>query len=466
MSGSKNGKHTKIIRDIVFPIVVSLSSGILLWLLNMFSDELKLLINSTWIYIVLTLLLAFALLAVALYRQRLAGFAKYVLENRGLALKYIALVAVGILIGVFIVTSTDQPAERTTSRRERKEEKKKPSTSRPEPDKPTKPDTENKADKQVPNQSKPIYVGQTLSQGYDMGVNSSEEKTDWLTNKQGFMRMAYPSDQSWGAVFITVGPPTDPPRPSQDFSSYKSISLELRGETGRESVDIGIKDSEDPDDASETKVTVMGLTNKWKRFTFPLSEFTSADLSKLYVVLEFVFNGPEAQTVYFRNIKYSGNRVGASKAAGTSSGIKEANSRISQLAIEIVKNTKVPAWGNCVASANDDTWGEIVQIFPMYWSILDEEDTIGEILCAFYGKNDVTNVSGWKAENISGSKKVSRLVSYTWQSDETREGEVAGYFWVVDESGEVVPINGNKTLEKKYRIKWDSRQAKFLANVY
>ena len=148
-----------------------------------------------------------------------------------------------------------------------------------------------------------IYGGRTLSLGYDMGVNSSGGRTDWLTDMYGYMKMDYPSGQSWGAVFITVGPSKDPPRPSQDFSSYKYLSVELKGETGEESVDIGIKDSDDPDNGSETKIT-KNLTGDWKEYTFALNEFTTANTAKLYVVAEFVFGGPKAQTVYFRNIKY------------------------------------------------------------------------------------------------------------------------------------------------------------------
>ncbi len=148
-----------------------------------------------------------------------------------------------------------------------------------------------------------IFVGNTLAPGYGMGVNTSGGLTNWVTVTGGEISMAYPSGQSWGAVFITVGNPTQPPRPGKDFSNYTQLSLELRGQAGGESASIGIKDNTQPDTGTETKVPVSGLTTDWKPFVFPLSEFKGANLHKLYVVIEFVFaNTPE--TVYARNIQY------------------------------------------------------------------------------------------------------------------------------------------------------------------
>jgi len=115
--------------------------------------------------------------------------------------------------------------------------------------------------------------------------------------------MAYPSGLAWGAVFITVGPPSDPPRPRQDLSAYNILSLELRGAAGGECVEVGIKDNTDPDDGSETKIRSCVDTG-WQTFSFPLAEFTTADTSQLYVVAEFVFTGPNSQTVDFQNIRY------------------------------------------------------------------------------------------------------------------------------------------------------------------
>jgi hypothetical protein len=151
----------------------------------------------------------------------------------------------------------------------------------------------------------PIYVGAALTPGYDMGVDTSGGLTDWVTDMNGFICMAYPGSQAWGAVFITVGLPVDPPRPSKDLSSYQTLSLELRGGVGGEYVSVGLKDNTDLDDGRERKMQVSKLTPDWQTFTFPLASFDTADLTKLYVVTEFVFEpGTPAETICFRHIQY------------------------------------------------------------------------------------------------------------------------------------------------------------------
>lgn len=151
----------------------------------------------------------------------------------------------------------------------------------------------------------PIYMGVTLNPGYDMGVNTSDGRTNWVTDINGYMCMSYPKYQQWGAVFITVGRPTNFDRPGQDLSDYQTLSLELKGNSGGESIWIGLKDNTDRDDGTETKIRVSDLTQEWQTFTFPLSDFYTASLDRLYVVTEFVFEpSTPAETVCFRNIQY------------------------------------------------------------------------------------------------------------------------------------------------------------------
>ncbi len=151
----------------------------------------------------------------------------------------------------------------------------------------------------------PIYVGSTLSSGYDMGVDTSEGQHDWVTDQPGAMKLNYPAAQSWGAVFITVGHPVPPgQRQSRDFSRYQTLAIDLKGAQGGERLSIGIKDRDDPDDGSETKIPVT-LATEWQTCRFPLTRFISANLTQLYVPAEFVFE-PEAsaEIVYFRNVRY------------------------------------------------------------------------------------------------------------------------------------------------------------------
>ena len=141
-----------------------------------------------------------------------------------------------------------------------------------------------------------------------MGVDDSAQRRNWIRNMEDYIRMEYPgASLDWGAVFITFGPSRNPPRPGQDLSQYTRISMELRGASGKECVRVGIKDNTDPDNGGETKIRRCIPNLDWETFTFPLSEFDTADLTKLYVVAEFVFEQEDTgqpQTVDFRNIVY------------------------------------------------------------------------------------------------------------------------------------------------------------------
>src|ERR1017187_2502504 len=61
--------------------------------------------------------------------------------------------------------------------------------------------------------TKQVLNGTQLQPGFGMGVNSSGNLTNWLSQGSGQMQMAYPAGQSWGAVFVTVGNPvsSNPP---------------------------------------------------------------------------------------------------------------------------------------------------------------------------------------------------------------------------------------------------------------
>lgn len=152
-----------------------------------------------------------------------------------------------------------------------------------------------------PSSTQDVLVGSQLSEGFDMGVNSSEGRTDWLSAGDGQIMMAYPAGQDWGAVFITVVSATS----TVDYSAFTTLSMEMRGKVGGESVEIGIKSIDQPDDGSETKLPIS-LTTDWTTYTFPLGLFTGVDLTKLRVVAEVVFAGATAQTVYLRSVKYVG----------------------------------------------------------------------------------------------------------------------------------------------------------------
>jgi hypothetical protein len=150
-----------------------------------------------------------------------------------------------------------------------------------------------------------VLTGSNLADGFDMGANSSAGRTGWLSRDTGMnaLKMAYPKGQTWGAVFITFGHPVDPPRPFIDLSGYDTMAIEMRSQQGGDSVDIGIKSNTHPDDGSEEKVT-LNLSSQWNTYEIPLKSFAGVDLSRVYVVAEFVFSGAYPEIIYVRRVKY------------------------------------------------------------------------------------------------------------------------------------------------------------------
>ena len=146
----------------------------------------------------------------------------------------------------------------------------------------------------------PIYV-QTLMQGFDIGVDDSKQRRNWLIDMGGFMRLEYPGDLEWGCVFIVVAmvPFTDL---SEDFSKYKSFSIELRGKHGGEEVGITIEDNEKQSYWTEF---ISKLGTDWKTYEISLDKFLDVDLRNLRVVFKIKVSGHEPQTIDFRNLKYS-----------------------------------------------------------------------------------------------------------------------------------------------------------------
>jgi exo-beta-1,3-glucanase (GH17 family) len=149
-----------------------------------------------------------------------------------------------------------------------------------------------------------------LSAYYDMGVDSDpDHRHDWLSADNGELTISYPSGQHWGAVFITVGAPAQPPRPWKDFSEFETLGIEMRGERGGERVEIGIKNRADPNTGNETRI-IESLNKQYRPYNIPLRKFASGHLripeglKQLNVVVELVFQDSKAEVVYARNIRY------------------------------------------------------------------------------------------------------------------------------------------------------------------
>jgi hypothetical protein len=88
-----------------------------------------------------------------------------------------------------------------------------------------------------------------------------------------------------------------------NLTAYRTLVLELSGTPGA-TIDVGIRDSTQPNTGGESKRTLT-LSGDFQTYMIPLASVAGADLSKVYVLTEFVFGGPQSQTVRVRSIKYT-----------------------------------------------------------------------------------------------------------------------------------------------------------------
>lgn len=155
---------------------------------------------------------------------------------------------------------------------------------------------------------KEILNGSSLEKGFDMGLDTDTKQRTWMTKESDAFKLVFPSRQEWAAVFITVGKPKPEGARTAtiDLSAYKFLSIDMKGLTGTEMIEVGIKSNTQPDNGTEVKLPYR-LSPEWKTYKIPLEKFVGGslkDLKSIYVVTEFVYLGDTAQTIYFKNIKY------------------------------------------------------------------------------------------------------------------------------------------------------------------
>lgn len=106
----------------------------------------------------------------------------------------------------------------------------------------------------------------------------------------------------WATTYIRNPSNVLEDRMTRDFSRFNTLRLELKAATDGQVVEVAIKDDTDPDDGSETRESLT-LSSEWKYYDIPLSKFDTADLTRLFVVAAFVFQG-EPKQISVRSIEY------------------------------------------------------------------------------------------------------------------------------------------------------------------
>lgn len=150
-----------------------------------------------------------------------------------------------------------------------------------------------------------LVSGKSITPGYAINLNTSNGLTNWLSNDGSELIMQYPGGQGqYGFVFVTDGPSIPPGnRPGRDVSAYQTLQLVMKGDPGSV-VNVGIKDSSQPDDGSETTVAIT-VAASYQTYSIPLSNFVGANLKSIYVMVEWVFLGSQPQTLDVKSVAYS-----------------------------------------------------------------------------------------------------------------------------------------------------------------
>jgi len=252
-----------------------------------------------------------------------------------------------------------------------------------------------------------LLVDGALTTGLGAGVDSSGHRTDWLSKGDGFLRMAYPSGQAWGAVFFTVGgDPLPPPRPSRDYSGYTQMNVVLRGAQGGEEVEIGIKDSADPDDGTEVKKKVT-VTPDWQTYTFPLADFSTANLHAVYVVAEFVFEGGTGSTVDVQSVSYESSGSSGGEIDGSLAGqatIIAGRKKTQPLQLAVVARNGT--WSASDVASRLSVFGTFVRKGNLLNLTIDATSTL--LLSDYLGATTGGNPTAFGLKNFHGNLRLKR----------------------------------------------------------
>ncbi|MCE7986309.1 MAG: SH3 domain-containing protein [Caldilinea sp. CFX5] len=148
-----------------------------------------------------------------------------------------------------------------------------------------------------------LYDGK-LGARLELNIDNEKHEHGWIKDVEGTLRADFLAGQKWAVIYITVGPPQPEAerRQSINLSACHTLSVDLRAGQGNVTVNVGMKDTKDPDDGSETQIP-LALTTAWQSYQVPLAKFVSAELRQIYLPFEVVYTGSTAVSVFLDNVR-------------------------------------------------------------------------------------------------------------------------------------------------------------------
>ena len=145
------------------------------------------------------------------------------------------------------------------------------------------------------NQGYPFVMlnGVLVDRFYELGLAAANGAA--VETSAGFSQIdAEFPDVEWAVFYLRNRSSPFAERPAKDFSEYEAVRVTLKGANGNETLMISMKDSTDPDDGLESRVSLT-LNADWTTYEIPLSAFPSADLENIFVPLQFIFENTAAE---------------------------------------------------------------------------------------------------------------------------------------------------------------------------
>lgn len=148
-----------------------------------------------------------------------------------------------------------------------------------------------------------LLINGQVPTGFDVRYAASGLFPNYITRENDYLVMEYPANSyAWASSYFAVNA-MDGRVDEMDFSPFSKVIIEMKGETGGEEFEIGMKDINDPANGSETKIKIE-LTNEWQVFEFETEEFVTADMKRIMVPLAFVFEGPVGKKVHVKTVQF------------------------------------------------------------------------------------------------------------------------------------------------------------------
>ncbi len=153
------------------------------------------------------------------------------------------------------------------------------------------------------------YSGNPLTASYkqsssymeldNIGENNEYMKiTSWIDGSQNGWTM-------WGAVIKSPGNNNFGFREYIDLSDYSQLIFDIKTDPSHPVPDgclkVSVKDSTDPDDGTETKLAVNGITTEWQTKKYDLSSITTLSKTNAFLMFEFVIEAgtPTGEYIYY-----------------------------------------------------------------------------------------------------------------------------------------------------------------------